>query len=63
MTATLKQVVREVVLVKSAKRPVITIREPARPTVITIKAQGPIGPPGLPDEDIDYLMYYALAKG
>lgn len=63
MTAILKQEVREVVLIKDPKRPIIQIKEPVRPSVITIKAQGPIGPPGLSDEDIDYLMYYALAKG
>lgn len=63
MTVNLEQPVREVVMVKAQAVPTIRIEGESRPSVITITAQGPIGPQGPLRDDTDYLMYYQLAKG
>lgn len=63
MPVTINQQVREVVVIKDRPSPIIQIKEAAAPTVITIKAQGPVGPQGPLRDDTDYLLYYELAKG
>lgn len=62
MTVTIKQCPRQVVVIQERPRQMIQIRE-SRPSVITIKAQGPVGPQGPLRDDTDYLAYYELARG
>lgn len=63
MQVTINQPAREVVLIKGRATTTIRITE-VKPSVISIKAQGPIGPQGpMGYDSTDFMMYYNLSKG